>query len=160
MVYGLVFRVLLSALLSVLTSTSHIIYVTQPGTPVGIQNFILPEAGCNWAGVGGQVFDQTGLPESGLIIKISGTVEGDPILVYVVTGSSLQFGPGGYNVYLSDHPIATQSLLYLQLLNLTGIPLSDAIPLNTFSNCAQNLLLVNLVEKSLDVLQYLPLITR
>jgi len=160
MMYRLFFRILLSALLPVLTSTSQIIYVVQPGTPVGIRNFVLPEAGCNWSGVGGQVFDQTGSPESGLIIKINGTVEGNPVLIFAVTGSSLQLGPGGYDFYLSDHPVATQSSLTLQLLDVTGFPLSGLIPLNTFTNCSQNLLLVNLVKKFLDNFHYLPFISR
>ncbi len=160
MVARLGFRVLLLALLPILTGASQILYVVQPGTPVGIQNFVLPEAGCNWAGVGGQVFDQTGSPVSGLIIKINGTVEGNSVLVYAVTGSSLQLGPGGFDVYLSDHPVATQSLLTLQLLDVTGAPLTGPIPLETFANCSQNLLLVNLVEKLFNAYQYLPLISR
>jgi hypothetical protein len=154
------FRVLLLALLPILSGTSQLIYVVQPGTPVGIQNFILPEAGCNWSGVGGQVFDQKGSPVSGLIIKINGTLEGNSVLVYAVTGSSLQLGPGGFDVYLSDHPIATQSVLSLQLLDVTGNPLTGSIPLDTFNECTQNLLLVNLVERFFDAFLYLPLISR
>jgi len=160
MISRLVFRVLLLVLLPIITNTSQLKYVVQSGTPVGIQNFVLPEAGCDWAGVGGQVFNLAGLPVPGLIIKIDGTVEGNPVLVYIVTGSSLQLGPGGFDVYLSDHPVATQSLLYLQLLNVTGIPLSTQIPLDTFSSCTQNLLLVNLIEINQDNLRYFPLITR
>jgi hypothetical protein len=154
------FRVLLLALLPILTGTSQILYVVQPGTPVGIQNFVLPEAGCNWAGVGGQVFDQSGSPVSGLILKINGMVEENSVLIYAVTGSSLQLGSGGFDVYLSDHPIATKSKLTLQLLDVTGVPLTGLIPLDTFDNCSQNLLLVNLVERDFNAFQYLPLISR
>jgi hypothetical protein len=160
MVSRLFLRVLFSALISVIASSSKIVYTIQPGTPIGIQNFVLPEAGCNWAGVGGQVFDRIGSPVSGLIVKINGTIEGNPVLVYAVTGSSLQLGAGGYDVFLSDHPIATQSLLFLQLFDVTGVPLSSTIPLETVSSCTRNLLLVNLVEKSLDFQRYLPFISR
>ena len=160
MVSRLIFRVLLSALLPIIANSSQQVYVVQTGTPVGIQNFVLLEAGCEWAGVGGQVFNQAGLPVSGLIVKLDGTIEGDPVLVYVVTGSSLQLGPGGFDVYLTDHPVSTQSMLYLQLLDVTGAPRSTRIPLDTYSSCSKNLLLVNLIEITQSIFWYLPIITQ
>src|SRR5687768_15174933 len=35
---------------------SNFRYIVQSGTPLGITNFLHPEAGCSWLGVGGQAF--------------------------------------------------------------------------------------------------------
>jgi len=130
----------------------------QSGTPVAIQNFIQPEAGCNWFGVGGQVFNQEGTPVSGLIVKISGMLEGNQVLIYGITGSSIQLGSGGFDVFLANHPINSESNLYLQLFDTVGASLSFPIKLVTNSNCAQNFLLINLIETTLDIFRYFPII--
>ena len=100
------------------------LYMFQRGTPAAIPNFIDSGAGCNWAGVGGQVFDQSGVPMSGLIVKVSGTLEGRQIQYYVFTGSSQHFGPGGYELKLADHPISssTLELLLLDAVRRTARP--------------------------------------
>ena len=98
-------------------------YSIQRGTPAAIPNFIDITAGCNWLGIGGQVFDQTGSPINGLSIKISGTLEGRQVLLYKTTGSSQRFGPGGFDLKLGDHPVASQTLR-LQLFDAAGSKLS------------------------------------
>lgn len=135
------------------------IFVLQRGTPAAIPNFVDLAAGCDWAGIGGQVFDQAGLPMNGLLVKISGTLGGRQILKYVYTGSSQYFGPGGFDLKLADSPVSGQTLT-MQLLNGAGEPRSMAFTLTTYANCPQNLLMVNLVEISLDQSIYLPVISR
>jgi hypothetical protein len=137
----------------------RVVYALQWGTPAAIPNFVDLTAGCNWAGIGGQIFNRTGSPMNGLLVKISGTLEGRPILKYVYTGSSQYFGPGGFDLKLADRPTSGRALT-LQLLNAAGEPRSAVFQLSTYANCQQNLLVVNLVETSLDQSVYLPLITR
>jgi hypothetical protein len=149
-------KILFSLLLPLLINTSRIAYVIQPGTPVGIQNFIQTESGCNWAGVGGQVFNQNGTPVSGLIVKVSGEVEEEMVLIYAVTGSSTQLGDGGFEFFLADHPISTNSKLFLQLFDVLGRPISGQVSLSTYDNCSQNLLLINLIEKTLSWILFFP----
>jgi hypothetical protein len=136
------------------------IYIGQPGTPTAIENFIRPEQGCNWSGIGGQVFNIQGEPVSGLVIKVTGDLEGSPMFLLALTGGALQFGPGGYLIELADHTFASQGNLSLELLDIAGRPISFGIPLTTFSSCDKNLLIINLVEISTENNIYLPLILK
>ena len=134
------------------------LYLFQRGTPAAIPNFIDIGAGCNWAGLGGQVFDQDGSPLAGLIVKVSGTLEGRQILHTVYTGSSQHFGPGGFDLKLADHPVSSNTL-ELILLTATGEPLSGRNHLQTYNTCQQNLLVVNLVPVAIENPVYLPVIS-
>jgi hypothetical protein len=60
-----------------------------------------------------------------------------------LTGSAPALGPAGYVFNLSDHPIASQGTLFIQLRDNQGIPLSERIPITTFDTCDKNLVLVN-----------------
>lgn len=145
---------------SVSASEAQLKYLLQPGTPVAIQNFVQPEAGCNWTGVGGQVFNLERNPVIGLIVKVEGTLEGNPVLYYALTGSSIKFGSGGFDIQLAEQPVASQGTLKIQLLDTAGIPISASIPLNTYDSCDRNLILINLVEFPADLIYYFPLIFR
>ena len=119
-------------------------YIPQPGTPIGIPNFVQPEQGCSWAGIGGQVFDQDGQPVSGLIVKVDGEIDGQEILIYSVSGGNTQIGPGGYLMKISDAPLASNGRLFLQVVNIDGSKISERIQLSTVSECNASLLLVNI----------------
>jgi hypothetical protein len=134
-------------------------YSLQRGTPAAIPNFVDLTAGCNWGGVGGQVFDQNGAPVAGLLIKISGTLDGQQVLQYLYTGSSQHFGPGGFDLKLANRPVSSQTLR-LQLLDAAGAPLSLPFGLSTYGTCDKNLLVVNLMVISVDNPIYLPQIPR
>lgn len=133
-------------------------FAFQPGAAVAVPNFIQPEAGCNWSGISGQAFDLSGSPINGLVILLSGSLENQPILKYVLTGSSVQMGPGGYDVILSDKPVASQGSLTVQLQDITGVILSPAIPIVTYASCSQNLIIVNWVQ--LGFHYYFPIIRK
>jgi hypothetical protein len=135
-------------------------FLPQKGTPVGIQNFIQLDKGCNWSGIGGQVFSKSGTPMTGLVIKLAGVLEGQNILYYAVTGGSLQFGPGGFLIELTDHPVASKNTATLQVLEITGEEKSAPIPLITYGDCSHNLLLVNIIELPLSNPIYFPVIRR
>jgi hypothetical protein len=136
------------------------IFLPQRGTPVGIQNFIQLDKGCNWSGIGGQVFSKTGTPLTGLVIKLIGKLEGQNILYYAVTGGSPQFGPGGFLIELTDHPVASKNTSSLQVLEITGAAKSAPIPLITYGDCSHNLLLVNIIELPLRNPIYFPAIRK
>jgi len=140
--------------------TSPTIYIGQPGTPAAIENFVRPEEGCNWSGIGGQVFNLHRDPVNGLVIKVSGDLEGSPVLLLALTGGALQLGPGGYLIEITDHSFASQGSLTLELLDIAGQPISSRMPLTTYESCEKNLLIVNLVEISTENNIYLPLILK
>jgi hypothetical protein len=153
----LVLLFLLEIILSYLYSP-RIIYLVQRGTPVAIANFVIPEAHCNWSGIGGQVFNQDGLPVAGMVVQVKGSLEGQQILSYVITGSSLKLGPGGYEITLTDHLVSSQGTVYIQLFDLGGAPLSAQVPLTTYADCNQNLVIINLVQSHTDYDLFLPYI--
>jgi hypothetical protein len=96
---------------------------------------------------------------TGLIVKVSGTLEGRQIQSSVSTGSSPHFGPGGYELKLADHPVSSYTLELL-LLDAAGEPLSGRNRLQTYNNCQQNLLVVNLIPRLIENPVYLPVIAR
>lgn len=133
-------------------------YLLQSGTPAAIPNFLQPDQGCAWAGIGGQVFDLAGEPVSGMLVKVSGAYQGRTVSKVAVTGASQGFGPGGYDIYLGSLPQATT--LTLQLVDVTGAARSDAYRLATYADCQHNLLVVNLRERLVLGRLYLPLAGR
>lgn len=155
--FGLTFVIVLAVPAQAVADQT--IYSLQRGTPAAIPNFVDTAAGCNWLGVGGQVFDQTGSPMSGLMIKISGTLDGRQVLQYVYTGSSQALGAGGYHLKLADRPISSQTLK-IQLLDPARRPLSLPFVFRTYATCQQNLLMINFTPISLENLVYLPQVSR
>jgi hypothetical protein len=59
-----------------------------------------------------------------------------------VTGINKEYGPSGFEFVLGSAPIQTKNALYVQLVDLQTLPLSDQISVSTSSDCAKNLVLV------------------
>jgi len=119
-------------------------FAMQIGSPARIQNFVDIDAGCDWMGVGGQIFNLEGDPIIALKVHLAGELEGlDPIDLYAITGSAPDLGPGGYLFMIADHPIDSEDTLWIQLDDGSGNPLSDVIYLETSDSCTENLILVN-----------------
>lgn len=131
-------------------------YMVQSGTPAFLPNFIKPESGCNWTGVAGQVFDENSEPVWGDLVWIFGSLENQIISVFAVSGGSNQMGPGGFEVTLADHLISDGADLYLQLLDVTGVPISGIVRLPIQTNCEQNLTLLNMVGMVLGYDIFIP----
>jgi hypothetical protein len=136
--------------------------VFQAGTPLGIANFIVPEAGCNWMGVGGQAFDLNSEPISSLVVEIGGSLGGQPVSRLTLSGSTAAFGPGGFVVQVANLPTASDGTLWVRLGGLDGKPLSDPLYLTTYADCERNLILVNFAEvaTALQPRVFLPSILR
>jgi hypothetical protein len=123
-------------------------YEVQSGTPVVMANFIKPDLGCNFSGVGGQVFGRDQAPVNGLVVEVHGPIDGEDQTLVSLTGTELAFGPGGYLVQLADKPFDSQSELTIQLFDLTGKPESEPITFDTSQRCDENLVLMNFVRVS------------
>jgi len=126
-------------------SPTPVPFALQTGSPAYIQNFAYPEDGCDWLGVAGQVFGGEGEPLVNLVVLVTGTYDGKTIEMIGVTGtvSGDTYGPGGYELVLSDTPMDTTEQLVAQVFDLDGNPLSDVVPLDTFANCDSNLIILN-----------------
>ncbi|MCI0521090.1 MAG: hypothetical protein L0Z70_12655 [Chloroflexi bacterium] len=117
----------------------------QAGAPVSVANFIRPEAGCEWLGLGGQVFDINGAPVEMLVVEVGGLLEGQQTLKLTLTGNEAGLGEGGFLVELADHATA-DSDLWVQVLDLAGVAQSDKIPFATYAECDKNFTLVNFTQ--------------
>jgi hypothetical protein len=126
------------------------LYVVQPGTPTWVANFLKPDAGCSYMGIAGQVFDTTGQPVRGLIVEVSGELEGNSVLHLVLSGGSTLLGPGGYEIQIADRAIASQGTLTIQIFDLAGLALSDQIAFDTSAACDANQIVLNFTATKID----------
>jgi len=117
----------------------------RQGFPKAIENIYHPELGCEWMGVGGQVVDLSDAPVTGLIVRLGGRLPGVKIEENTIslTGVALNYGRSGYEFKLADQPIASQGLLWVQLINQSGVPISEKVYFDTFDSCTQNLILID-----------------
>jgi hypothetical protein len=134
-------------------------YDIQIGSPAGVANFLRPDAGCNYTGIGGQVFGKDGKPISDLIVvKVTGTLEGKDAEYLAVTGGFPALGPGGYEITLADHLSGSNKTLFIQLFDLNGVAQSPIVSFNTFPDCTKNLIILNFVQASTVTRSYIPVI--
>lgn len=108
----------------------------QPGSPVAMENPV-NELGCDYMGIGGQVFDLTGSPVFNLDLHVTGVLDGQPIDQHSLTGTAgvESLGPGAYLINLSTHPVASSGDLSIQLSDTSGTHLSEAIEFDTYDTC-------------------------
>jgi hypothetical protein len=116
-------------------------FTLQNGNPAYLKNFA-NTAGCNWLGIAGQVFDLNG----NVIVNLLVHLEGGGLNVDAVTGSRIEYGPGGYELFLGSTPINTTDVYHIQLRSSQGQPLSDVYVIPTFADCNKNLILANFVQ--------------
>jgi hypothetical protein len=135
-------------------------YSVQAGTPVAVANFVREDAGCNWMGVAGQVFGKDENPVTGLVVEVGGKLEGNDVLGLALTGGSQTLGSGGYQIDLADHPVESKGTMFLQLFDLSGNPLSEVVPLQTYADCDRNMVVVNFVGTGYSGKIYFPTISR
>ena len=102
---------------------------------------IYPDLACNWAGIGGTVVDAKNSPIIGQVIVLRGTLDGKSIEQQTVSGINKPYGESGFEFVLGNAPVSS-STLYVQLVDLNGLPLSDKVSVPTSSDCTKNLVLV------------------
>ena len=110
-----------------------------------IESVIIPHlqtVSCNWQGVGGTVDDQNSSPIIGIVVRLAGTLDGKSVELTTVSGISPEYGKSGFEFVLGDTPVNSRDTVYVQLLDQAGLPLSDRIYIDTFSDCDRNLVLV------------------
>lgn len=141
-------------------SSENVYYEVQSGSPAWLANFAHPEKGCDAILVAGQVFDTQSSPISFIVVEVGGTLKGQSISQLSLTGVAPFYGPGGYEVILSDRDIA-KNQLWIRLFDLNGQPLSDIYFFNAFGDCERNLTIVNFAQitrTSIPRIYYLPIV--
>jgi len=77
-----------------------------------------------------------------MVVVLRGTLDGKSVEQQTVTGINKEYGPSGFEFVLGSAPVQTKNTLYVQLVDLQNIPLSDQVYVSTSSDCAKNLVLV------------------
>jgi hypothetical protein len=116
-----------------------------PNTPVGMSSLPFhPEAGCNWLGVAGQVFDLSGAAVTGQQVALGGALAGKPVDKLTLTGLTTAYGnPGYYEFVLGDAVVKSSKTIWVQLLDQAGLPMSERVYFETTEDCEKNLIVVN-----------------
>jgi hypothetical protein len=127
------------------TSTQALLGV-QPGSPVWMRNFAHPELDCLWMGVAGQVFDIDDTPMMDLVIEFGGELANQSVFGLAITGQAETYGEGGYEFKLADEPIATSGMVWAQVFDLEGNPISAPTYFSTYEDCEKNLVILNFVQ--------------
>lgn len=103
---------------------------------------IHPEFACNWAGVGGTVVDSNNSDIIGTVVVLRGFLDGKTIDLTTVSGINKEYGQSGYEFVLGNAPIASNKTLYVQLVDQSGVPLSNKVEITTSADCTKNLVIV------------------
>jgi hypothetical protein len=103
-------------------------------------------------GIAGQIFNKDGQVLKEILIKSGGSIAGNDVIEKITMPLTeqeidLAYGPGGYEVTLSNSPADTDGEAWIQLFDLGGDPLSDRIYLVTYDDCQRNLILMNFIEE-------------
>ena len=121
-------------------------FVLKGGKYAAIENFAYPEAGCDWMGVAGRVFDLRDSVILGQQVQLGGVLPGAPgpgDFSLTLTGLATRYGAGFYEFTLANRPIASNGTLWLQVLDQQGLPMSDKVYFDTSAECDKNLILVD-----------------
>lgn len=103
---------------------------------------IHPDLACNWAGIGGTVDDESGSPVIGMVVVLRGFLDGNSVEQQNLSGINKEYGSSGFEFVIGNAPIASNKTLYVQLVDLNNIPLSDKIEITTSADCSKNLVLI------------------
>jgi len=103
---------------------------------------IHPEFECNWAGIGGTVVDANNSDVIGTVVVLRGFLDGKTVEQQNLSGINKEYGQSGFEFVLGNAPIASNKTLYVQLVDLNNIPLSDKVEITTSADCAKNLVLI------------------
>jgi hypothetical protein len=103
---------------------------------------IHPDLACNWAGIGGTVVDANNSPVIGTVVVLRGSLNGNTVEQQTVSGINKEYGPSGFEFVLGNAPVASNNTLYVQMVDLQNIPLSDKVSVVTSSECNKNLVIV------------------
>jgi hypothetical protein len=122
-----------------LATEAPIEFVLANNAPIYIPN--ANEKGCNWSSIAGTVTDARGQAVDSYQVRITGS--GVNEVVY--SGSSLTYGPGGFELPLNGVPQEQQYLA--QLLTPEGEPVSPEYSITTRAACDQNVALLSFLAR-------------
>jgi hypothetical protein len=130
----------------------------QLGSPKYIPAFVHQNKECYWFGIAGQVFDENGAGSVGSVVMAAGSLAGQEIIRASLTFSDSEYGPGGYEIFLTNQPPDENSHIIVQLYTLESQPLSDPISIVLPNTCEQTLVLINFQSSDTVYQIHLPVV--
>ena len=103
---------------------------------------IHPEFACNWAGIGGTIVDTNNSDIIGTVVVLRGFLDGKTVDLTTVSGINKEYGQSGFEFVLGTAPVASSKTLYVQIVDQSGVPLSDKVEIVTSADCSKNLVIV------------------
>ncbi|MCI0398342.1 MAG: hypothetical protein L0332_31980 [Chloroflexi bacterium] len=114
--------------------TRPYLFVKSEGSPFYLQNYANND-GCDWLGVGGELFDLNGQPvEPGQYLV---HLWGNDLDETSAAGSALAYGPSGWEVALGSAPVVLA--WQVEVLMPNWEPVSPAYTFETHASCSENL---------------------
>lgn len=86
--------------------------------------------------------DANNSPIFGVVVRLTGTLGGNHIELTTLSGVSPDYGKAGYEFVLGKIVPSSDDKLYVQLIDPTGLPLSEKMSLPVSADCEKNLILV------------------
>ncbi len=130
----------------IMENAARFAFVLQEDTPLYTVNFSHPEAGCNWLGVGGQIFSETGQEITRVVVLVGGIIEGTYVEFATLSGMAPMYGPGGYEIKISEAPFDSFNAFWIEIYDLEGQAFSEKVYFDTHASCDKNLVLINFVQ--------------
>lgn len=111
----------------------------------GDPSYLAHPDGCEGLYVAGNVTDIDGDPLIFMMVRIQGILAGESLGIEdVFSGTAPEYGESGWELQLTETPVASTGSMYIQLFDPdTEEPVSAIIPFNTYSDCARNLVMIN-----------------
>lgn len=111
-----------------------------PGSP-GYTANLNASIGCNFQGIGGQVFDMNNQPLLNITVRVSSSTGFNQT---AVTGSNPQYGAAGWQIQTDVRPSASQFVV--ELRTQQGVPLSPQVQVGFPGTCDRNLAIINFFQ--------------
>lgn len=92
-------------------------------------------------------FNSSGDPINNMVVLVEEEYDGVYYELIGMTGMAKDYGPGGYEIIISDEVFESEDVLSISLFDLNGNQLSNQFMLTTYEDCEKNLLLINFIEK-------------
>ncbi|HSH05101.1 MAG TPA: hypothetical protein VLL52_21480, partial [Anaerolineae bacterium] len=103
-------------------------------SPLYLQNYA-NNAGCDWLGIAGEVFDVTGNPVPAGSYRLH--VYGEGLDERVTVGNAPAYGPSGWEQFVFNAPVVRTYNIQLESANGTAV--SQVHQVQTRASCNQNL---------------------
>lgn len=138
------------------TATDVILVTNTPAPTVSVvRHFSVQDTplylpysgGCDGLYVAGNVTDLNGQPLAFMIVKLTGTLNGEAVSGEDLSGGNTDYSESGWEIKISDTLLNSTQTLSVALYEQGGVdPISDVIIFDTFNSCSQNLVIINFVQ--------------